>query len=190
MASVESRSTLAAENEIIHRPLTHPEAVRLHRELKATPNILGYTVRELTKLSDVFVAEAEGEFAGACFSIDLAQGWTEIAALCVLSDFQGAGLGRRLFLTAWERTQERQRHVYVLSRNSRVVTWMRELGMTVDEKLWRAPWAVHWYMPRYMASRYRFTESVRKRREISACPPLMQGIKKFAGDNKTSQRVD
>lgn len=175
---------MAAENEIIHRPLTHPEAVILHRELKTTPNILGYTIHELKKLSDVFVVEVGGEFAGACFSIDLAQGWTEIAALCVLSGFQGAGLGRRLFLAAWERTQERQRHVYVLSRNSRVVEWMRERDMTVDEKLWRAPWAVHLYMPRYMASRYRFTESVRKRKEISLCPPLMQGIKKFAGDSK------
>jgi GNAT superfamily N-acetyltransferase len=182
MASVESRGKVAAEYEILHRPLTHSEAVLLHAELKTTPNILGYTIRELKKLTDVFVAEAEGKFAGACFSIDLAQGWTEIAALCVLSDFQGAGLGKLLFLAAWERTQERQRHVYVMSRNSRVVEWMREQGMTVDEKFWRAPWAVHWYMPRYMASRYRFTESVRKRKEIGLCPPLMQGIRKYNGD--------
>ena len=172
---------MAAECEILHRPLTYSEAVRLFAELKMTPNILGYTVRELTRLSDVFVAEVGGEFAGACFSVDLTQGWTEIAALCVLADFRGAGLGRKLFWAAWERTQERRRHVYVLSRNPQVVEWMRELGMVVDDKLWRAPLAVHWYMPRYMASRYRFTESVRKRKEIGRCPPLMQGIRIFAG---------
>lgn len=175
---------MAAECEIIHRSLTHSEAERLHAELKTTPNILGYTVRELKRLSDVYVAEVGGEFAGTCFSVDLAQGWTEIAALCVLADFRGVGLGRKLFWAAWERTQERRRHVYVLSRNSWVVEWMRELDMTVDEKLWRAPWAVHCYMPRYMASRYRFMESVRKRKEIGQCPPLLQGMKKFAGNEK------
>jgi len=175
---------MATECEIFHRPLTHSEAERLHAELKTTPNILGYTVRELTRLSDVYVAQVGGNFAGACFCVDLMQDWTEIAALCVLTDFRGAGLGRKLFWTAWKRTQERRRHVYVLSRNARVIEWMREMGMTVDEKLWRAPWAVHCYMPRYMASRYRFTESVRKRNEIGQCPPLMQGVKKFAGDQK------
>ena len=166
--------------KIIHRPLTHDEALRLHRELKTTPNILGYTVRELERLSDVQVAEVAGEFAGMCFSVDLAQGWTDIAALYVLPDFRGAGVGADLFHAAWERAQERRRHVYVLSRNPQVVGWMRELGMTVDGKLWRAPLAVHWYMQRHMASWYRGVESVRKGREIGRCPPLLQGIKRYA----------
>ena len=167
--------------EITHRPLTRAEALRLHGELKTTPNILGYTVRELERLTDVQVAEAGGEFAGVCFSVDLAAGWTEIAALYVLPEFRGCGVGAGLFRAAWERTQERQRHVYVLSRNPQVVGWMRELGMAVDGRLWRAPLAVHWYMQCYMASRHRFAESVRKGREIRKCPPLLQGIKKFEG---------
>lgn len=171
--------------EINHRPLTHPEALRLHMELKTTPNILGYTVRELRRLSDVQVAEAEGKFAGVCFSIDLAGGWTEIAALYVLPEFRGAGLGKSLWRSAWKRTQSRRRHVYVLSRNSKIVEWMREAGMTVDDKLWRAPPAVHQYMPRYMANWYRVTESIRKRGEIRQCPPLLQGVRKYAGDNSS-----
>ena len=169
---------------IIHRPLTRAEALRLHQELKTTPNILGYTVRELERLSDVQVAEAEGEFAGVCFSVDLAAGWTEIAALYVLPDFRGRGIGAALFRAAWARTQERERHVYVLSRNPQVVEWMRELGMTVDGKLWRAPIAVHWYMQCYMSSRHRFAESVRKGGEIRKCPPLLQGIKRHEGIKK------
>lgn len=165
--------------QIVHRSLTRTEAHRLHHELKTTPNILGYTVRELERLSDVQVAELKGGFAGACWSVDLIQGWTEVAALYVLPEFRGSGVGKMLFHTAWERAQQRKRHVYVLSRNPQVVKWMRELGMTMDGKLWRAPLAVHWYMQRYMASWHRSVESVRKWKAIAKCPPLVQGIKKY-----------
>ena len=164
---------------ITHRPLTHAEALRLHQELKTTPNILGYTVPELERLGDVQVAEVRGDFAGACWSVDLAQGWTEIAALYILPDFRGLGIGEELFHAAWERAQTRERHVYVLSRNPQVVGWMRELGMTVNGKLWCAPLAVHWYMQWYMMSWHRVVESVRKGREISRCPRLVQGMKRW-----------
>lgn len=167
--------------EITQRPLTRAEALRLHGELKTTPNILGYTVRELERLTDVQVAEGAGGFAGVCFSVDLAWGWTEIAALYVLPEFRGQGIGAALFRAAWERAQERGRHVYVLSRNPQVIGWMRGLGMAVDGKLWRAPLAVHWYMPRYMASRHRFAESIRKSGDIGKCPPLLHGIKRYEG---------
>ena len=65
--------------QVIHRRLRPGEAVRLHGELKTTPNILGYTVRELERLSDVQVAQRGETFAGACWSVDLAHRWTEIA---------------------------------------------------------------------------------------------------------------
>ncbi|MGI4787573.1 MAG: GNAT family N-acetyltransferase [Janthinobacterium lividum] len=165
--------------EIIHRALTRGEAVRLHEELKTTPNILGYTVRELERLLDVHVAEVNGDFAGVCFCVDLSQNWTEVAALYVLPEFRGAGVGKMLFDKVWKCVQARQRHVYILSRNSQVIGWMSELGMTVDADLWRAPLAVHWFMARYMASRHRYAESIRKRRAIARCPPLRQGIKKY-----------
>ena len=165
--------------QVVHRSLTRAEALWLHHELKTTPNILGYTVRELEKLSDVQVAIVGENFAGACWSVDLIQGWTEVAALYVLPEFRGSGIGRMLFYTAWKHAQQRKRHVYVLSRNSQVVGWMRELGMTVDGKLWRAPLAVHWYMQRYMASWHRSVESMRKWKAIAKCPPLVQGIKKY-----------
>ena len=165
--------------EITHRPLTPAEALRLHQELKTTPNILGYTVRELERLTDVQVAEVEGDFAGACWNVDLAQGWTEIAALYVLPSFRGRGIGGKLFRAAWKYAQERERHVYILSRNPQVVEWMRDMGMTVNANLWCAPLAVHWYMQRYMMSWHRVAESVRKGREISRCPRLMQGMKRW-----------
>ena len=175
--------------EIIHRPLTQAEAVQVHRALKDTPNILGYTVRELTRLSDVYVAAQDGRFAGVCFSADLRQNWTEIAALCVLPDFRGRGIGRALFQAAWERTQARCRHVYVLSRNPQVIKWMQAQGMEVGGKMRYAPLVVHWHMACHMASGYRMREGFRKRKAIKECPPLLQGIKKYraeAAGEKTS----
>jgi len=166
--------------EIVHRPLTQSEAVLVHLALKDTPNILGYTVRELTRLSDVYAAEEDGQFAGVCFSVDLRQNWTEIAALCVLPEFRGRGIGRALFDAAWERAQERRRHVYMLSRNPQVIGWMQARGMDVGGKFRDAPPAVHWYMASHMASGYRMREGFRKRKTIGQCPALLQGIKKHA----------
>ena len=164
--------------EIVFRSLTLPEAERLHGALKDTPNILGYTVRELIRLPPMHIAEAAGEFAGACFCVDLRGSWTEIAALCVLPEQQRRGIGAALFAAAWHRAEERKRHVYVLSRNPQVVRWMEARGMEVSGTLWNAPLVVHGCMMRHMASGYRLRESIRKRRIIAACPPLVQGIKR------------
>lgn len=167
--------------DIVHRPLTLAEARLVHEALKETPNILGYTVRELLALDDVFVAEVDGGvLAGVCFSVDMAQNWTEIAVLFVFPAFEGQGLGTALFDAAWMQAEKRRRHLYLLSRNPQVVKWMRGRGMEVSEAGWKAPLAVHWYMSGYMASRHRWTESFRKRKALSQCPPLMQGIKKIS----------
>ena len=95
------RRGMSLDMEIIHRPLTPAEAVQVHQALKDTPNILGYTVRELTRFRDVYVAEEEKAFAGACFSVELGQNWTEIAALCVLPQWQGRGIGKAVFEAVW-----------------------------------------------------------------------------------------
>lgn len=73
--------------------------------------------------------------------------------------FRGIGIGPNLFHVVGKRAQDRQRHVYVLSRNPQVVGWMREMGMTVNGKLWCAPLAVHWFMQWYMMSWHRIMES-------------------------------
>lgn len=160
------------------RALTEAEARLLHQELKNTPYILGYTVRELQSLQEVWVAEDAGELAGVCVSVDLAGNWTEISFLLVLPAFRGQGYGRDLFREAWQQARYRQRHVYVLSRNPTVLKWMSELGITVTRRLWAAPWSVHWHMQKHMASWYRCREQWRKRQAIQQCPPLQQGIQK------------
>jgi len=167
-----------SEITITHRKLTLQEARVLHEELKSTPNILGFTVRELLRMRDVHVAEADGVFAGAALSMDLPFRWTDIAAVYVLPGFRRLGIGDRLLGAAWDRVVERNRHVYMLSRNASVVEWMRANEMVISKYIITAPLAVHVWMPIYMTSWHRTKESFRKSREIQRCPQLVQGVKK------------
>jgi GNAT superfamily N-acetyltransferase len=146
------------------RPFTPDEAARLHAEIKTTPNILGYTVRELLRFRDVFVAEADGAFAGACIDHDLAFGWTEITALYVLPAFRGRGIGTLLYTAGWEDARRRGRHVVTLSRSAEVIHLMERLGMETTRSIWRAPLAYHLHMNRHMMSWYRTREMRRKAR--------------------------
>lgn len=163
---------------IVHRPLTLEEARLLHRELKSTPNIIGYTVGELRAKRDVFVGEVDGRFAGLFFSVDLPFGWTELAVLYVLPAFRGHGLGRTLFDSAYRRAEERRRHIFVLSRNPAVVEWMREKGMEVSAVGFKAPLAYHLHSFFYMAHPYRNIEAFRKLPQMLKGAPLMQGMKR------------
>ena len=163
---------------LTHRPLTPAEAKMLHEELKTTPNILGYTVPELLRLQDVYVAEIGGKFAGVCFSVEMPFGWTEIAVLYVLPAFRGQGLGQRLFDAAWKRAIQRERHLYILSRNPQVIEWMKARGMTLRPGAEFAPLAAHLYFFLYMMSLHRWRESMRKWKDIQRGPRLMQGTLK------------
>lgn len=158
------------EFELTRRALTLPEAVCLHEELKSTPNILGYTVRELLRFSDVLVAAAatigsESEnsvFAGACLSKDLLFNWTDIAVLYVLPAFRGSGLSTLLYEAAFSHARKRKRHIYTLSRSPQVIHLMERQGMAITSSMCKAPLAVHLYMNCHMMSVYRLREGGRK----------------------------
>ena len=161
-----------------HRRLTQAEAMLLHEELKTTPNILGYTVQELTRFSQVLVAEVEGNFAGVCVSKDLRFGWTDIAVLYVLPTYRGRGIGRELYTAAWQQAQQRGRHIFTLSRSPEVIHLMERFGMELSSSLWKAPLAVHLHMNRHMMSWYRIKEAMRKSKMIQGTAPLLGGTKR------------
>ncbi len=153
----------AAAAALVFRTLTPEEAGVLHEELKTTPNILGYTVPELLRFREVVVAhDAEGIFAGACLSKDLAFGWTDVAVLYVFPAFRGRGIAARLYEDAFARACGRGRHVFTLSRSPQVIRLMERFGMKMTRSLWRAPLAFHLYMNGHMMSVYRTREMLRK----------------------------
>lgn len=164
---------------LVHRPLKESEASALHRELKTTPNILGYTVREILAFEDVLVAEVDGKFAAVCVSKDLLFGWTDVAVLYVLPDFRGSGLGTELYTAAWQSASQRARHIFTLSRSPQVIHLMKRFGMEISGAMWRAPLAVHLHMNGHMMSLYRIREAIRKSGQISRSAPMVCGVKRY-----------
>lgn len=148
------------------RKLTPSEATCIHEELKSTANILGYTIPELLRFSQVIVAFAESDgsenLAGVCLLKDLLWGWTEISVVYVLPGFRGRGISSHLFTTAFGDAQDRKRHIYVLSRSPEVIHLMKRLGMETTCSVWNAPLSVHLEMNRHMMNLYRWREASRK----------------------------
>lgn len=166
---------------LTRRPLTHEEARLLHLEMQTTPNILGYTVRELLRLQDVLIADHDGGLAGACVSKDLPLGWTDIAMLYVLPAHRGRGIGGALYLEAWRRAWERGRHVFTMSRSPEVIRMMERLGMEPRGALWRMPTPVHLHMMRHMLSSWRLREAVRKGATMQTQARLVFGARRNPG---------
>ncbi len=164
---------------LTHRSLTDKEARQLHEELKTTPNILGYTVRELMHFQNVIVSEDGTNLSGVCISKELLFGWTDIAVLYVLPDYRGKGLARALYTAAWESAVARNRHIFTLSCSPEVVHLMNEFGMRTSHSMLKMPLAVHLHMNKHMMSWYRISESVRKSRVMKRVMPLTGGIKKI-----------
>jgi len=156
--------TIRLEN----RPLTVDEATILHHELKTTPNILGYSVKELTDFGTGIVAVAETDsgsaFAGVCLCKDLLWNWSDIAVLYVLPAFRGARISSRLFAAAFDALQERKRHVFVLSRTPQIIRLMEARQMRISKSGFAAPLAVHIDINLHMANGYRWREAIRKQK--------------------------
>ncbi len=151
-----------------NRPLTVDEATVLHHELKTTPNILGYSVHELTDFGTGIVAVADTDtgaaFAGVCLCKDLLWNWSDIAVLYVLPTFRGARLGSRLFTAAFDTLRERERHIFVLSRTPQIIRLMEARQMRMGGSGFAAPLAVHIDINLHMMNAYRWREAVRKQK--------------------------
>jgi GNAT superfamily N-acetyltransferase len=165
---------------LVQRQLTREEAALLHRELKTTPNILGYTIWEIVRFQDVTIAEIDGRLAGVCVCKDLLFGWTDIAVLYVLPEYRGRGLASELYSDAWSRCIERKRHIYTLSRSPAVIHLMKRNGMEMSTSMMMAPLAVHIHMQIHMSSLYRIAESVRKGFTMKRESELIGGIKRYS----------
>jgi len=171
---------MTADVTLTHRRLTRNEAQTLHELIRLTPNILGYLTPELERFRDVWVAEGDGVFAGACLSVDLPFGWTEIAVLYVVDSYRGGGIGGQLFEKACRTAESRGRHIFVISRTPSVLKMMRERGMPPRKDFLKAPLAVHIYNQKYMASWYRTVEMFRKiKMRRDGLPEFQYGMMRF-----------
>lgn len=160
---------------ITRRSLTETEAAILSQAIRETPNILGYLPRELAKQPVAFVAQVEGEFAGACVVKRLSRHWSDIGAVLVLPEFRKQGIGSVLFRQSFAHLQSENRHILCTSREPFILRLMEQAGMRFVHE-WQLPFVVHWALMRHYANGYRVKEGWRKMPMYKGQPPFRSAI--------------
>ncbi|MCC5622565.1 GNAT family N-acetyltransferase, partial [Nostoc sp. CHAB 5715] len=126
--------------KVLKRKVTIPEAEVLIKQIKMTPYIMGYCLKEWVEAEHIIVAENENcSLMGACLNYDFSQDWNKIAALFVLEEFRGQGIGRYLFYESVKDAIERNKNVYTISSNPIIIKMMKELGFVTFESLFKFP---------------------------------------------------
>lgn len=121
---------------VINRKVTPSEAQRLVAAIQLTPSIIGYSVQEWVDSEHVIVAEdPEGLLVGACLNYDFHSDWRKLAALIVMGDFRGKGIGRTLFHKSCSDTQKNNRNIYTISSNQIVIQMMDDLGFSTFKNI-------------------------------------------------------
>lgn len=113
--------------QIVKRKLTDSESKLVVKEIKSTPYIVGYSLSEWIKAENILVAEDDiGNLLGVCLTYDFHKDWCKIAALFVLNDFRGLGIGKTLFYRSVRDALERGKNVYTISANPIVIQMMKK----------------------------------------------------------------
>jgi len=165
--------------KIVKRRVTKSEAELLIREIKKTPNIVGYSLAEWMAAEHIIVAEnEEGKMLGVCLNYDFHEHWYKIAALFIFEGFRGQGIGKLLFYQSYKDAMERHKNVYTISANPIVLKMMKDLNFIFFESLLDLPKIViqyqatfWWHSLIWSLNFYRIKEIIRKSIDISRNEP-------------------
>jgi len=172
--------------KIIKRKLNENEIALMVAEIKKTPHISAYSKLEWKNCQNLFVAQNdEGEMLGACLNDDFQKSWTEIAALFVLENYRGVGIGKELFKMSLIDIIARKRNVLAMSNNPFVVKMMKEYRLETFDSLENLPdpYRQHsfilnsFYEIRWFLNWYRITEIIRKKFVFGAKAKFTYGLK-------------
>ncbi|MBW4632632.1 MAG: GNAT family N-acetyltransferase [Iphinoe sp. HA4291-MV1] len=171
--------------KIVKRLLKEEEAKLVIKEIKLTPNIIGYSFREWMAAKNIMVAEDEdGKIAGVCLNYDFDQYWTKIAALFVLEKFRGKGLGKLMFLASFKDAIEREKNVYTISANPIVIKIMEELEFDTFKNILNFPkpykkykFVFYLHTIKWLMNCYRINEIIRKKLAYNFKEPFVYGLK-------------
>ena len=171
-----SRSLDSSRFTLVDRPLRREEAQQISEAIRETPNILGYSPRELLSFGACLVAEAaNGEMAGVCVVKRVARHWSELTFLIVLPAFRQQGIGSALFRTAFQRLSDGGDTILCISRETSILRLMEEAQMRFIPE-WQLPLAVHLAKMRHYSSFYRFREGFRKTPMYQGQPPFRYAV--------------
>lgn len=125
-----------------------------------TPNITGYTVKELLNFDLVFLCFVENNFAGVCIVAEISPRWSEIAVLIANPNYRNLGIGNQLFKQALEHIKSQNKNIYTVTRNLIVAKMCKEFDSVSFIKL---PLNLIIYNIKFVFSLYRFKEFFRKK---------------------------
>ena len=163
---------------LIDRALSREEAKAISAAIRETPNILGYSVKELLSFGECLIAEtASGEMAGICVMKRIARQWSELVFLIVLPAYRKQGIGAALFREAFRRLSAHGDTVLCISREASILRLMEEVQMQFLPE-WRLPFVVHLAKMRHYANFYRFREGFRKGPMYQGQPPFRYAVKR------------
>jgi GNAT superfamily N-acetyltransferase len=168
--------------------INESEAKFLIEQIKFTPNIIGYTLKEWLNAEHIIVAKNEyGELLGVCLSYDIAESWTKIAVLLVLKEFRSQGIGKALFYNSVADAISRQKNVYTISCNPIVINLMDRLQFTKFNSLLKFPEAyqkhkltIYFDNLQWLVNSYRMQEIIRKKLVYKLNDPFFYGLKFYA----------
>ncbi|QLE59562.1 GNAT family N-acetyltransferase [Nostoc sp. TCL26-01] len=171
--------------KVSRRKVTKAEAELLVSQIKLTPNIMGYSLREWLKAENIMVAEDEdGKLVGACLNYDFQEDWQKIAALIVFEEFRGRGIGKLLFEESCKDAVSRKKNIYTISANEIVIKMMRDWDFMMFDSLWEMPEIINQYKLRFylhsfvwLMNFYRIREIIRKLMVYEYNPSFVFGIR-------------
>lgn len=156
---------------IIKRKIKKCESELVVEKIKSTPDIIGYSSRELISADHIMVAENdEGKILGVCLNYNFHNEWSKIAALFVIEEFRGQGIGKSLFYTSCRDAIARRKNIYTISANPIVIKMMKDLNFETCKNLLRLSQAYRKYQLvfychsiQWLVNLYRIKEIIRKR---------------------------
>lgn len=170
--------------QIIKRKLTEAEARLVVKEIKSTPYIVGYSFQEWMTAENILVAEDEASnLLGVCLNYDFDKDWYKIAALFVLEEYRGRGIGKALFYKSVRDGLERQKNVYTITANLMVIKMMKDLDFCLFKSLFALPdnyknHQLYFYLHhlRWIMNLYRIREIIRKKIIYQSSESFVSGI--------------
>lgn len=151
------------EIKIIKKALTELEAKIIQSEISKSPDITGYSLRELLRYKNVFKAYKGDEFAGCSINIDFGKIWTELGGFVVLEKFRGQGIGKLLFKNAYNDALERKRNIYIVSKNPAMIKIFKDSGLKITHNFWQLPKAIWLYTIIFALNWFRICNFIKSR---------------------------
>jgi GNAT superfamily N-acetyltransferase len=155
---------------------TKTEIFEIMKLIKQTQNITGYTFEQYKQFTLSHLAYVNGDFAGACFCIDITKNISEIAVLIVREEYRGLGIGKKLFLKSVTDLKEKDKTIWCVSRNPIVLLFFSASDLQFTS-FWKLPPPVLWHNLNFVCSIYRIKEFFRKKMYDSRLPSFQYAIR-------------